>query len=177
MNSLDLIEQVLRENQIPYLRPTADRILTGSGGRHTEVEISILAQDPLVSLVARSLASVRPSRRDEAVRLANLLNATCLRWGAFWISPDNHLAFELAVIAPADGLQAEQFAAGFQTLVTLDQYFPAFAAVLWGEASAEAALELLLKDARAGSDVEADQDRAALESDEEGEGPTFEVAV
>ena len=79
-------------------------------------------------------------RLEEAIRVANLLNASKLMFGSFWIDPGRRrVAFEVT-IAASDAPTREQVDLAMAALSQIDDCFPILAAVIWGGMTAEAAL-------------------------------------
>jgi hypothetical protein len=138
MNSIDRVANHLATLQLRYDRLDDTHIGIAFSGQHLSYRALIFVNGPLVTLTAPRITSIPDARLTEVLRLANLLNATRIRLGAFWIDPDHDLGFELAILAP-DEPTLEQVGFAMAALGVIDDFYPAFARVLWAGASAETA--------------------------------------
>ena len=140
MTTIEQIAEHLTASGLRFGRPDDERIDIGFNGDNTSYEAIITARGYLISVVAPNVALLPDDRLDEAIRLANLLNARRMAYGCFWVEPARRrLAFEVAISAP-EGPSLVQVWMAMSALNAIDDFFPAFARVLWGGASAEEAL-------------------------------------
>lgn len=140
MTSIDQIADHLTALGLRFRRRD-DRIDVGFDGDNVTYEAAITARPGLVSVLAWSIAVIPEARIDETIRLANLVNATRLSYGTFWVEPDDRrLAFEVPIPAP-DGSAMDQVRMAMRVLGAIDVLYPAFARVIWGGMDARSALE------------------------------------
>ncbi|RIK41770.1 MAG: hypothetical protein DCC58_12035 [Chloroflexi bacterium] len=146
-----------------FTRRDDGRVQTGFAGRNTDYTLFLEADGPLVSVVAPELARIPASRMREAIELANLLNASRLRWGNFWVHPTFRvLAFELAIIAPGE-LTSDHMGYALAAAHACDDYFPAFGQVIWAGVTAEEAVAALSQ----GRSDDTDDEPDVVEDDDE----------
>jgi hypothetical protein len=140
MSELDQVATHLQTLGLHFEQLGQERIALELVGDNARFQIFILAQDGIVSFVAPGLAIMPEHRVDDAIRLANLLNARRLQLGWFWVEPSQRrLAFEVPVQAP-DGVSLEQVRRALSALRAMDFFYPAFARTVWGGMSPLAAL-------------------------------------
>lgn len=122
-----------------------DTVVLNFSSTNTSYLVQLQVDGPVLSIRARSSLVVPPRRLPEALVLANHLNATVLKLGAFWIHPaERQLFFEYALVAP-DGLSRDQVGWVMAVHHAVDHFYPAFAAVVWGGLSPETALTAALE--------------------------------
>ena len=140
MSTLAVVAEHLTALGLRY-RTTGDGvILIGFSGRNTPYEAAIEPRGPLLRVVAPTVSMIPWPRLEETIRVANLLNATKVVLGAFWVDPDrSRVSFELVSMAP-DGPTRDQVDLAMSALSQIDECFPVLAAVIWGGSTAEAAL-------------------------------------
>ncbi len=143
MSIIDAIDQHLADMGLRYRRLDDERIEIGFTGKNTQYSILIVSQGPWATFVTPALLQVPERRFDEMLRLANLINARRLRWGAVWVNPDYHtLGFELLLPLPELPTQ-EQVRIALSAVHVVDELHPAFMRLLWGGEAAEAAFDSL----------------------------------
>jgi hypothetical protein len=141
---------------------------------HTSYEVLLIAGGPLLSLAATAESRLPAGRMDEAVKLANLLNATRIRWGAFWVHPERrNLGFELA-LPSLNGVTREELGMALGA-IALNAFWPAFARVAWAGLDAAAALDASAKEIAEDDEDDEDDDPSgdARPSDEPGPEVSF----
>lgn len=111
-------------------------------GKNISYRVGVTASGPLVHIWAvPEIGTVDERRLGEVLRLANRLNARNVLWGSFWVDPEERkLTFELVIAAPGEELTREHVGMAIAALHSVDNAFPAFAAVIWAGLSAEQAI-------------------------------------
>ena len=140
MSTLDLIAAHLTALGLRYRSTDDGLILIEFTGTNTRYEAAIEPCGPLVRVVAPAVSMIPRGRLDETIRVVNLLNATKVVFGGFWVDPgQSRVAFELTLAAP-DGPTLVQVDLAMSALTQIDACFPTLAAVIWGGMTAEEAL-------------------------------------
>jgi hypothetical protein len=142
MSDIDWIAEHLRTLDLRFDRPGNDLITAGFSRANTSFFLRVFGQKPLYTFFVPAIAGVPEGRVPEVLRLINAINARRLRWGAFWLGDDRHLAFEGALIAP-DGPSLEGVVVALHGLDAIDAFYPAVMRVCWAAATAEEALAAL----------------------------------
>ena len=140
MNTLELVAEHLTSLGLRFRTTEEEVILIEFSGDNTPYEAAIQARGPMIAVVAHTVSMVPRPRLDETIRVANLLNATKVMVGGFWVDIGRlRVAFELTIVAP-DGATRNQIDLAMAALSQIDDCFPILAAVIWGGKTAEAAL-------------------------------------
>jgi hypothetical protein len=139
MSDIVPVVRLLDEIGLRYRQPDAHHAHLSFRGNQVDFDVLLIGLGPLLSLVAYAEPQLPASRVDEAIRLANALNAAHLRWGALWIQPEQRkLAFEVALpVGAGVTREALELALG---AVPFTRCWPAFAQVAWTGATAADAL-------------------------------------
>ena len=140
MSALDLVAEHLTALGLRFRRADDQAIVIEFSGDNTPYEAVIQARGPVIAVTAHTVSMVPTARLDETIRIANLLNATRVMFGGFWVDPGRlRVTFELTIAAP-DGPTRNQIDLGMAALSQIDTCFPILAAVIWGGRTAETAL-------------------------------------
>jgi hypothetical protein len=158
MSILDDVAAHLTELQLAF-RLEGERLRTGFSARNTSYEVILLGRPPLLTAVAPEIALVPESRLEEVIRMANRLNADCVRWGGFWVDTSRRrLGFELAMPA-LDTISRDMVLCVLAGLDAVDRFYPAFGKVMWANMSADEAFASFASgDAPAGQVEASDHD-------------------
>jgi hypothetical protein len=140
MNIMDDVANHLEALELRFRRLDEDHILLAFGVRNLSYELLIIDREPVLRFVAPSIAVIPQRRLPEVIRAANHLNALLVRWGAFWVDPeDNRLGFELAMPA-TDEVSRRSISCAVGAVSAVDFFFPVFAKVIWAGMGVEEAL-------------------------------------
>lgn len=140
MSIIALVAEHLTALGLRFRQLDEEAISIAFTGDNTGYEAFIRARGSLVSVIAPAVAQVPRPRLDEAIRTVNLLNATRVSYGCFWVDPArSRVAFEVTIPAP-EGPSQDQVGMAMAALSQIDDSFPALARVLWAGETAEGAL-------------------------------------
>jgi hypothetical protein len=140
MSALEVVAEHLTALGLRFRRTEDQDILIEFSGDNTPYTAVIQARGPIVAVTAYTVSMVPSPRLDETIRVANMLNATRVMFGGFWVDAGRmRVAFELSIAAP-DGPTRSQIDLGMAALSQIDTCFPILAAVIWGGKTAEVAL-------------------------------------
>jgi hypothetical protein len=140
VSTLDRIAAHLTALGLRYRATDDGLILIAFTGFNTRYEAAIEACGPLVRVVSPAVSMIPGARLDETIRVVNLVNATRVMFGGFWVDPGQaRVAFELALAVP-DGPTVDQVDLAMSALTQIDACFPILASVIWGGMTAERAL-------------------------------------
>ena len=147
----------LDELGLRYEQQDERSVALSFSGKHVSYDVFIIWLGPVLSIIATAEGRLPEACLDEAIRLANALNAQRIAWGAFWVRPDQRaLGFELAMPCRA-GISREDLELAFGA-VPLNHFWPAFARVAWAGLDAQQALRTLDKAGHPGGVGPADAD-------------------
>ena len=160
MSVIDQIVEHLTELGLKSMRADEHTVILGFAGKQLSYQLAFRHGGPLVSVIAQGLLSVPKPMLAEGMKLANGVNATRLRWGAFWIGPETRsLAFELG-FPVEDTVRVFDVAAALGAVASaLDCFYPEFARLVWGRGSEDA------------------RDSIAKNEDEDDGSERFEISV
>lgn len=142
MNDISHVIRLLDEMELRYQQQDERSVSLSFSGTHTSYDLFMIWLGPLLSVMATADARLPAECLDEAIRLANHLNAERIAWGAFWVRPDQRvLGFELAMPCRA-GISRDDLEMAFSA-IPLSHFWPAFARVAWAGLDARQALAAL----------------------------------
>jgi hypothetical protein len=126
MNDITPVLLLLDAMSLRYEQVDVRCVRLGFNGEHISFEVLLIAEKPLLSLVAIAEPRIPAARVDEAIRLANRINAQAMRLGMLWIHPEKRtLGFEVALPTVA-GVSPEALDLVLGT-IPLNVFWPAFA--------------------------------------------------
>jgi hypothetical protein len=139
MNDITQVTRLLDEMELRYQQQGERSVALSFSGKHTSYDLFVVCLGPLLSVMATADSRLPAGCLDEAIRLANHLNAERIAWGAFWVRPEQRaLGFELALPCRA-GVSREDLEMAFSA-IPLNHFWPAFARVAWAGLDARQAL-------------------------------------
>ncbi len=172
--TMAMLRAYLNEQDYSFQQVDDDTLLLQYTMENTAYTLILNLDGPLLHTLVYIPLPVPVARRGALLELINRINDR-LRLGAFLFLPaKSYVGFRFALVAP-DGLSAGQVDWAMMAHSAVDHYYPAFAALAWGDRTPEEALARVVDDETAVPD---DADRDAGRAGEDlgsGEMPTTDA--